>query len=436
MKSNRVSSMTGIVLMISFALAVSAATQPLPAKINFQPQSSTVPPDSEKDYGQWYGTQGTYEFGWFREMKTERIVSGLVRPLFVTHAPGDTDRIFIVEQRDGSTGRIRIFELSSSTLLPTPFLSVSPVSTGGEQGLLGLTFHPDYASNGFFYVNYTDGSGTTVIERYQVSIDPDLADPSSGQTVLTLAQPYANHNGGWLGFGPDGYLYCTVGDGGSGGDPQGNAQNLTTLLGKILRIDVAGDDFPADPDRNYAIPPDNPFVGVAGEDEIWAYGLRNPWRPSFDRSTNDLWIADVGQVSWEEVNFQPASSTGGENYGWRCYEGNYEYNTSGCSAPGTMVFPIHDYDHGQGCSVTGGYVYRGNAIPALSGTYFFADFCTASIWSFRYDGASISEFTDRTVELDPGGGLSIDQITSFGEDGSGEIYICDLGGEVFKIVSP
>ena len=371
------------------------------------------------------------------DLTTERVASGLARPVVVTAPPGDFDRVFIVEQRSGSTGRIRILQLADNTLLPTPFLSIPGLATGSEQGLLGLAFHPNYAANGYFYVNYTISGGTTYIRRYQVSgLDPDIADASSGFTILSVSQPFSNHNGGWLDFGPDGYLYIGLGDGGSAGDPGNRAQDITSqFLGKMLRIDVDGDDFPADAGANYAIPPGNPFVGLTGDDEIWAYGLRNPWRCSFDRETGDLYIGDVGQNAWEEIDFQSAASAGGENYGWRCYEGNAPYSTGGCAAPSSMVFPIHVYSHSQGCSVTGGYVYRGAKIWDLRGTYFFADYCSNKIWTFRYDGASQTDFRDRTAQLAPGGGLSIGGISSFGEDAKGELYICDLsGGEVFKVV--
>jgi len=378
------------------------------------------------------------------ELTTIRVVSGLSSPLYVTHAPGDFSRIFIVEQGSSGTARIKIAMLPDYTLLSTPFFTISGILTGGERGLLGLAFHPDYARNGYFFVNYTTSgggaAGQTVVARYRVSSDPNLADPNSGRDVLRIPQPFSNHNGGWIAFGPDGYLYIGMGDGGSGGDPGNRAQNLNELLGKTLRIDVNGDDFPSDPNRNYAIPPDNPFVGRDGADEIWNYGMRNHWRNSFDRATGDLYFADVGQNLWEEVSFQPAGSRGGENYGWRCYEGRVEYNFTGCSSdPNNYVFPFHVYNHGGGrCSITGGYVYRGCAIPDLEGTYFFADYCSRQIWSTRYEGLPDPPVTDRTAELAPGGGLTIANITSFGEDAYGELYICDGAangaGEVFKIV--
>ncbi len=369
-------------------------------------------------------------------LTTVRVASGLSRPVFVTYAPGDFERIFVVEQ----PGRIRI--IKNGVLLPTPFLDITAnVTSSGEQGLLGLAFHPDYQDNGLFYVNFTNLQGRTVIRRYQVSNDPDLADPGSGLNLLRINQPFSNHNGGWMGFGPDGYLYIATGDGGGACDPGQRAQDITNqLLGKILRIDVNGDDFPADPDRNYAIPPDNPFVGTTGDDEIWAYGLRNPWRNSIDRLTGDLWLADVGQNAREEIDFIPFG-TGGMNFGWDCKEGTACSTISGCTSSGcncsdpTLVDPIYEYNTSLGCAITGGYVYRGCAIPDLYGTYFFADFCAARIWSFRYDGINITDFQERTSELDPGGGLNIRQISSFGEDAYGELYICDWGGgEVFKIV--
>ena len=360
---------------------------------------------------------------------TTRIVTGLSRPLQVVAAPGDLERIFIVEQRSGSTGRIRIFNLESGTLNATAFLSLS-VSTSSEQGLLGLAFHPNYSQNGYFYINYTNSGGDTIIKRYSVSSNPDVANSGSGYTIMTIAQPYTNHNGGWLGFGLDGYLYIGTGDGGSGGDPGNRAQDITNQkLGKMLRIDVDGGS-------PYSIPASNPFVGITGDDEIWAYGLRNPWRCSFDSETGDLWIGDVGQNAYEEISFQPASSSGGENYGWRCYEGDHTYSTGGCDPSSTMTFPAWEYAQGGSpykCSVTGGIVYRGDSIPSLDGTYFFGDYCSNQLWSFRYDGSSVTDYQDRTSELAPDAG-SITSISGFGRDGNGEIYICDLNGEVFKII--
>ena len=376
-------------------------------------------------------------------LTTIRVADGLVRPIGVTYAPGDYDRVFVIEKQ----GTIRIMQ--NGSLLPMPFLDVTAETVGGttdwsEQGLLGLAFHPDYQNNGFLYINFTGAGGVTTVRRYTVSANPSLADPGSGFTVLTIAQPQDNHNGGWMGFGPGGFLYIATGDGGGSGDNDaghttgvGNGQDITNnLLGKILRVDVDGDGFPADPGRNYSVPGDNPFVGIDGDDEIWAFGLRNPWRNSFDRQTGDLWLADVGQGDWEEINFQPVASTGGTNYGWRCREGKHDFDTNGDCSLVPFEEPIYEYSHVLGCSITGGYVYRGCAIPDLQGAYFFADYCSNNIWSFRYDGISISGFLTRTGELAPGGGLAIGSITSFGEDAFGEIYICDQsGGEVFKIVA-
>lgn len=388
-------------------------------------------------------------------LTTTRVASGMNRPLFVTAPPGDTSRLFIVEKR----GVIRILNIPGNTLNGTAFLDIdalvfNPTGNNDERGLLGMAFHPDYASNGYFYVNYVNISGNTVIARYTRSAgDPNLADSASAMQILSIAQPYSNHNGGWLAFGPDGYLYDGQGDGGFGCDPEERAQNLSLLLGKMLRIDVNGDDFPGDATKNYAIPPSNPFAGATpGADEIWAYGLRNPWRNCFDRLTNDLYIADVGQSAREELDFQPAGSAGGQNYGWDCREGTRCTSpladcgtppgdtNSGCNCLDSgFTEPFYEYIHdGATCSITGGYVYRGSKIPDLQGTYFFADFCSNQIWSLRYNGASVSDFTERTTELAPGGGLSISGIVSFGEDAAGELYIVEQGGlsvgEVFKII--
>ena len=348
----------------------------------------------------------------FPSIRLVRVVTGLASPVFVTD-PGD-GRLFVVEQR----GTIRIAE--SGTIRTTPFLDVTAlVRLGSERGLLGLAFDPSFAENGKFYVNYTDLSGDTVIERYSVSSDPSLADPSSGELVLRIDQPFANHNGGHLTFGPDGMLYIGTGDGGSGGDPLNSGQTLSTLLGKMLRIDVSG-PLP------YSIPVTNPFFSEpAARSEIWAYGLRNPWRYSFDRGTGDLYIGDVGQNAIEEIDFQPSSSPGGENYGWRRMEGSRCFNPStGCN-DGSLVLPILEYDHSQGCSVTGGYVYRGTTRPALEGIYFFGDFCSGRLWGARRDeqGTWASAILLET-------GLTV---SSFGEDSRGNLYLIDYGGSVFRI---
>ncbi|MEE2906654.1 MAG: PQQ-dependent sugar dehydrogenase [Planctomycetota bacterium] len=369
-----------------------------------------------------------FRSGGGEQMSGYRLATGLARPVLVTHDGVNPDWIYVVEQRSGSTGRIKILNRSNGTLVST-FLSVSGLNTGSEQGLLGLAFDPDYENNGYFYVNYTQSSRTYITRYTRSSSNPQVADSGSAEVVLFISQPFTNHNGGWIEFGPDGYLYISNGDGGSGGDPGNRAQDITgQLLGKMLRIDVSS--------LPYSSPPDNPFVSQTGDDEIWSYGLRNAWRCSFDRDTGDLWMGDVGQNAWEEVDFQLASSPGGENWGWRCYEGDHSYNTSGCPSSGTMDFPIWEYSHGGSpfrCSITGGYVYRGSSMPWLDGTYFFADYCSNQIWSLRYDGSNVSEYTDRTSELTPNAG-AIGAISSFGEDYYGELYICDLNGEIFKIV--
>jgi glucose/arabinose dehydrogenase len=377
------------------------------------------------------------------QMTTERVASGLNDPVYVTAPAGDTERLFIVEQ----PGRIKI--LKGGTVLARPFLDITSRVNNqfNEQGLLGLAFHPAYDTNGFFYVYYigSSGAGISRIRRFSVSADPDSAVESSIFTIMNVTQPFTNHNGGHIEFGPDGLMYVGLGDGGSGNDPLNNGQNPLTLLAKMLRIDVDGDDFPGDASRNYAIPADNPYVGNAGVlDEIWALGMRNPYRWSFDAANGDLYIADVGQECWEEIDYQPAASSGGENYGWKITEGTHCFNNPfNCNEPDTcsagLVDPIREYNHGTdgfSCSVTGGYVYRGSAIPNMQGHYFYADFCSDQIYTFRYDG-SVQELRNRTAELDPPGGLSIQSISGFGEDGLGELYIVELSasnGEVFKII--
>ena len=360
-------------------------------------------------------------------IKAVRVAQGLSSPVYVTAPRGDVSRVFVVEQ----TGRIRIIKWGS--LLATPFLDISAsISSGGERGLLSMAFHPNYASNGRFFVYYTgtDPVGDIVVAEYRVSANPDLADPTETAILHVTHQPFANHNGGQLAFGPDGDLYIGLGDGGSGGDPQGNGQNINALLGKLLRIDV-------DSATPYASPATNPFAGATpGMDEIWAYGLRNPWRFSFDRLTGDLYIGDVGQNTYEEIDYQPLASGGGQNYGWNIVEGNghcYPPPSTGCDQTG-MTLPILEYDHSQGCSITGGFVYRGCAMPDLHGTYFYADYCSAFIRTIQVVGGAATNPQDRTADLAPGGGVSINSVSSFGEDARGEIYICDLGGEVFKIV--
>ncbi len=346
------------------------------------------------------------------------VASGFDRPLGLAIPHDSSGRLFVVQQ----SGRIRIIE--NGGYKDPPFLdltdAISPeVFSGGytERGLLGMAFHPNFAENGLFFVNYTNRNGNTLVVRYNVMADdPDQADPTSAVTLLTVTQPYANHNGGHLAFGPDGYLYIGLGDGGSGGDPQGNGQNRTALLGKMLRIDVDNGD-------PYGIPEDNPFVSdPAYRPEIWALGFRNPWRYSFDRATGDLYIADVGQGDWEEVNFQTADSAGGENYGWNIFEGNHPFEGSGDRT--SFVMPIAEYSHGEGISITGGYVYRGEAIPDLQGAYLYGDWGSGRIWAAYRDESGAwqsSEFMQT--------GHSI---SSFGEDEQSELYLVDYSGSVLR----
>ena len=367
-------------------------------------------------------------------LSTELVADGFTGPIFVS-SPANDPRLFVVEQG----GTIRI--IKDGVVLPTPFIDVSPLITAlGEDGLLGLAFHPDYANNGFFYLNFTDLNENTVIARFTVSkSNPDIADINTELDLITIAQPTDDHNGGMIAFGPDdGYLYIGMGDGGPEGDPDNHGQTMTNdLLAKMLRIDVDRDDFPNDPDRNYGIPSTNPYVGITGDDEIWANGLRNPWRWSFDRATSDMWIADVGWNQREEVDFQLAASPGGENYGWRCMEGTLCTGRSGCTCDdSSLTMPIFEYTHNPECAITGGYVYRGESIPLLRGAYFFADFCSAKIWSLRYDGLDVSDFQERTAELDPGNGLVIRGINSFGQDAEGNLYIVNrFDGQVFRIIT-
>jgi glucose/arabinose dehydrogenase len=343
----------------------------------------------------------------------EEVASGLSDPLYLTAPAGDS-RLFVVEQG----GRIRV--IKNGQLLPTPFLDITPrVATGSEQGLLSVAFHPSYASNGFFYINFKDPDRITRIERYSVSSNPDVADEGSAKLILTISQPFPNHNGGLNLFGPDGMLYIGTGDGGSGGDPEGNGQNLGTLLGKILRIDVDHGD-------PYSIPADNPFVGRAGaRPEIWAYGLRNPWRFSFDKRGGVLYIADVGQDRFEEVNVVP-SNAGGINYGWNTMEGSSCFTVASCSQTGLQL-PVLVYDHSSGCSVTGGYAYRGSITNGPIGHYFYSDYCAGFLKSFRYQKGGATD--QRTYDVG-----SIGSITSFGEDSSGELYMTSSNGRVYRIV--
>ncbi len=357
-------------------------------------------------------------------LTTVRVATGLTKPVYLAAPPGDLDRIFVVEQ----AGRIKL--LVNRAIQPIPFLDIADrVGSGGERGLFSMAFHPGFSENGFFYVNYTDLVGTTHIARFEVPAGtPDAANPESELTLKTISQDFANHNGGQLQFGPDGFLYVGMGDGGSGNDPFDRAQDPGTLLGKMLRLDV---DNPPD-----YIPADNPFVGPdLPLDEIWASGLRNPWRFSFDPRSDDLYIADVGQDAVEEVSIQPGDDVGGANYGWRCMEGNRCTGLSGCTCDAPeLTAPVLTYSHDAGeCSITGGYVYGGCAAPDLSGTYFYADLCAGFIRSFRMVNGSIVESIDRTMELTPVEG-PIPVIVSFGLDGAGELYIVSHAGDVYKIV--
>jgi len=335
---------------------------------------------------------------------------------------GDS-RLFVTEQ----LGYISIVD-SAGNVLPNYFLDISSKVTptiftpGDEQGLLGLAFSPNYENDGFFYVNYTNksGIGNTIISRFHVSSNPSIADVNSEEVLLNIFQPYSNHNGGALVFGNDGFLYCALGDGGDAGDPGNRAQNTDSLLGKILRIDVSGPS-------GYAIPPSNPFALGGGAPEIWAYGLRNPWKISFDRATHDLIIADVGQFEWEEINVQLAGALGGSNYGWRCLEGNHPYDTVGCGPLNLYVPPVFEYSHlaTNGCAITGGYVYRGNDYPDLTGYYFFSDYCTGDIYVI-----------DTTLTGAVAGNFPGNNFTAFGENNTGELFIgSQSNGTVYKIFS-
>jgi glucose/arabinose dehydrogenase len=346
-----------------------------------------------------------------------RVARNLSKPVFITHSGDNNGRLFIVEK----TGRIRV--IRQGILRGTPFLNLSgKVSTGSEQGLLGLAFHPDYGNNRKFYVNYTDVNGDTIIAEYHRSTDANIADPT-GRVLLKIDQPYSNHNGGMLAFGPDGYLYIGMGDGGSSGDPQNRAQNVNSRLGKILRIDVAD---PAGA-QQYTIPPDNPYVGINGYDEVWSIGVRNPWRFSFDSRTGDLWIGDVGQDRYEEIDRSTADSGGGRrlNYGWPSLEGTSCYKPkTGCNKTGKTP-PMAVYSHSLGCSVTGGYVYRGTTYPDLGGVYLFGDYCSGRIWGVDANGPN----TQTPVQLVN----TAARISSFGEDQVGNLYLVDHAGDIWLI---
>jgi glucose/arabinose dehydrogenase len=348
-------------------------------------------------------------------LRAQQIVEGLSSPVYLTAPSGDA-RLFLVEQ----PGRIRI--VKSGALLATPFLDItSRVVTGGERGLLSMVFDPAYATNGRFYVYYTGAQGDIFVDRFTVSANPDVANTTSDRVITVQHRANSNHNGGLLLFGPDGMLYLGVGDGGGAGDVPNNAQNTEVLLGKILRLNVAS--------LPYTIPSGNPFVGQAGADEIWAYGLRNPWRYAFDVPTDGtpkLYIADVGQGAREEVDVVDASAAG-RNYGWRLMEGTQCYNpSSGCNQAG-LTMPVVEYDHGQGCSITGGFVYRGAAIPEVRGHYFYSDYCSGFLRSFRLSGTTATDQREWSIG-------SVGGVTSFGVDGAGELYILSSNGRLYRLV--
>ncbi|MFC4688748.1 PQQ-dependent sugar dehydrogenase [Epilithonimonas pallida] len=340
----------------------------------------------------------------------ENFVSGISNPVEIVASPTSDNRLFVVQQ----SGTIKIVN-ENGTIAPDNFLNISNLITfGGERGLLGLAFHPQFLTNRYFFVYYNNLQGSIRVSRFTAnSSNPNTADVSSEKILLTIPKPFTNHNGGSIHFGADGYLWISTGDGGSGGDPNNNAQNKNSLLGKMLRIDVNSDNA-------YNIPSDNPFVGIDGADEIWAYGLRNAWKFSFDRTTNQVWIADVGQGDIEEIN-KVSAATPGINYGWRCYEGNTPYNTTGCANASTMTFPVAQYDHSGGkCSITGGYLYRGNLYTDLVGKYVFADYCSAQIGVLD---------TSNTMVWSPSFSANF---TTFGEDNQKQLYVA-AGNTIYKI---
>lgn len=348
------------------------------------------------------------------QFKWQQIISGFSSPIGLVSAEDGSDRLFVLEQ----SGKVQV--INERELLDKPFLDISEqVSCCGERGLLGVAFHPNYTENGYFFVNYTNLIGDTVIARFEVSEDPGQADPTSELKLLVVEQPYGNHNGGGLAFGPDGYLYIALGDGGSGGDPLGNAQNTNTLLGKLLRIDFSEAG-------GYGIPADNPYAGGGGAPEVWVYGLRNPWRFSFDRLTGDLFIGDVGQGSWEEIDYLPAGSPGGANFGWNYREGSQSFGAASADDFG-LTDPVAEYGRDQGYSVIGGAVYRGEQLPELNGIYFYGDYGSGNIWGLYpdHDGSWQNRLLFQTGS----------RITSFGEDEHGELYYVTKDGELYQLVN-
>jgi len=391
-------------LVVAATLACAAGCTPsVPRVVDGDPPSQPTTPAP------------TPEPVWPPTVTLEPASTGFEQPVLAVGAGDGSNRLFVVEL----TGRIRV--IKGSAVLPEPFLDLSDlISTGGERGLFSVAFPPDYATSGRFYVDYTNAAGNSVIARYRVSDDPNRADPASAEVLLTVEQPYANHNGGQLAFGPDGFLYIGFGDGGSGGDPQDNAQNPASLLGKMLRIDVSRPGA-------YGIPLDNPFVGdTTYRAEVWSLGLRNPWRFSFDRSTGELYIADVGQNAWEEIDVEPAGA-GGRNYGWNRFEGTHPYPPDTKRDVEGFTMPVIEYDRSAGQSVTGGFVYRGTQSPTLTGVYVYADYSSGRLWALRRAGtgwetALVAE-TGRNV-------------AGFGQDDAGEVYMLDVErGDVLRIAA-
>ncbi|MFP3852809.1 MAG: PQQ-dependent sugar dehydrogenase [Anaerolineales bacterium] len=385
------------------AATTAAATSPATDSPTASPAATSAPSPEPANQADITSMPDPASANW------QPVITGLSKPLGLEHA--DDARLFILEQ----AGLIGIYQ--QGQLLAEPFLDIRDrvVDSGLEQGLLGMAFHPDFSDNGYFYINYTGSGGNTRISRFSLSGNPNVADPDSEQVLITIQQPFANHNGGGLAFGPDGYLYIGTGDGGSAGDPQGNAQSLDTLLGKLLRINVDGDD-------GYAIPADNPFAESAeARSEIWDYGLRNPWRFDFDPQTGDLYIADVGQNQWEEVNFEPAGSSGGLNYGWDLYEASHPFEGDGANT----VMPVAEYSHEFGCSITGGVVVRSPSLPDWNGVYLYADYCSGNLWGLIQDdsGQWQSELLQQT-DFRP---------SAFGTDANGEVYLLDHDGGLYRL---
>lgn len=366
-------------------------------------------------------------------IQVDRIVQGLDRPIFAGSPPGRPDALFVAEQ---STGQIKIVDLNTNTVLATPFLDIddAQITHDNEQGLLGVAFDPKYETNGRFYVDLTNENGDIEIWRYKRSAgDPDIANPASKHLIMRIDHPAAhNHNGGWIDFGPDGYLYIAVGDGGGGGDPGDDGQTPNSLLGKILRIDVNGDDFAGDHSKNYAIPDDNPFVGVDGADEVWEWGLRNPWRNSFDSATGDLYVGDVGQNAHEEVDYVAAGTGAGLNFGWNRREGDFPYN--GGADDSSFTDPIIDLPHDGaglfgGSTVIGGRVYRGPG--GGQGLYFFSDLGSNNFWTTRVVNGEATQYVNIADYL-RGNVADLDSIVSWGVDGSGRLYAVGLDGDLFR----